>query len=198
MGVVTTILTSLLTSTVVSALLVTFLKYTYDRRLLELTHSNQVKLAQLSEDLQIVQDAVLERYKQRREVLPKIVEGVYRIRNGARELNVATNDFNQLLNSFNAEIRKLEVDLYQHRVLLAIEDLFPIVHAFKNDARTFSALTSDLIFLGQSEPEANIRHTKDQRTTVYAEIDRGYNEITEQITSLLKEPVITQPDRSKP
>jgi hypothetical protein len=184
--VATTILTSALTSALITVVLGTVFKYYFDRRLLEISHGNQLELTRVSEGLKVIHNAAIERDRQRRESLPKLAERVYRVRNAARKLsNAIEGQPNQPLASLDAEIGKLEVDLYEHRVLLAMDELFPEVHAFKNDARTLAALTSDLIFLRQSN-EQDSHGIQDRLASVYQKVDREHSAIVDRIAHILK------------
>ena len=187
MGVLITILTSALVSTAVSAILGAVLKYSFDRRLLAITHQNQVDLVRLSEDLKVVHNAVLERDRQRREVLPRIAEQVYRIRNRARSVLATSqgthphsNENEQLQNETN----QLEVALYQHRVLLGSEGLFLLVHRFKNAARLLHDLSADLSLV-RSEPTSNIGDLQTQLMSTYEAFDVDHEEIVSKITDIV-------------
>jgi hypothetical protein len=186
-GVLITILTSALVSTAVSAILGALLKYNFDRRLLAITHQNQVDLVKLSEDLKVVHNAVLERDRQRREVLPRIAEQVYRIRNRTRSVLAASQDANLHSNEneqLQNEINELEIALYQYRVLLESEGLFLLVHRFKNAAKLLHDLSTDLSLV-RSEPNSDIGDLQTQLMSTYEAFDVDHEEIVSKITDIV-------------
>jgi hypothetical protein len=169
-----TVLTSVLTSTVVSAIIGAFLKYSFDRRILSMGHDNQMRLAEITENLRIVHDAVLERDRQRREVLPRVAEQVYRLRNNARNLVNANVSLTSASRDFQIDVQSIETFLFQYRILLENEGLFSLLHRLKTDART-------LVRLAQDQEHPDSEDMKPHLHETYRAIDQRYNEIVAKI-----------------
>jgi exonuclease VII large subunit len=191
MRVIATILTSALTSAVVSAIIAAYLKYNFDRKLLQLTHRNQLELQETAQNLRIAYETLAEREKQRRDSLPKVAEQVYRVRNSAKAVgNVEDGIDRDRVDKLQDEIEKLEAVLYEQRLLLGLENMFALVQTFKNEAIEFVALAADITLTQDRDRTPDITA---EFASSYEEIDRRYVEIVNTIASRLGPPTPVGP-----
>jgi hypothetical protein len=152
------ILTSLLTSTLVSAGIGAFMKYYFDRRLLQ---------------LKAISDFAEDWARQRNEALKQLGDLVYRARNAAREANnekMAPSTLQRLVDSEQS----LQEALFINRVLLEREELFAVSHTYRTLLRSLEHVLRRLQQRNDSEVQAELSALAER---TYDRIDDQYQAI---------------------
>ncbi len=188
------VLTAVATSGAVSALATLLLKtylenrirYSFEIRTEALKHQYEMELEKLRSELQVSSDAEHEIVVRRLTEYSRVAELVYRIRNMSREIATSGNTVGTLSDEVVARTRELEDSLYQFRIDLQRDGLFPPLHTFKNTCRDFSRLISDVNLL-QSRGEVHqaadaldiMRKTYQQIESLHAGIIGALSRVTE-------------------
>ncbi|MBZ5502921.1 MAG: hypothetical protein LAN59_11920 [Acidobacteriia bacterium] len=171
-----TLVTSALTSLGVSAL-TTLCFQTYLTKRIE--HHFQRQLAQFKANLELQVHAKQEIANRRLEAYPKLIESSYRTRNMARDLlqaGVSADSLQELV----ARVRELEDMVFRYRVDLESDNVFVLVHRYKNLLREFYRIAADL------QPSANRAESStmgDRLAEAYAAIDGCYAEVVHTLTA---------------
>jgi hypothetical protein len=169
------LVTSALTSLGVSAL-TTLGFQTYLTKRIE--HHFQRRLEQFKADLEVQVHTKQEIANRRLEAYPKLVELSYRTRNLARDLlqtGVSTESLQQLV----SKVKELEDMVFRYRVDLEADNLFVLVHRYKNLLREFYRIAANL------QPNATpveALSIGDRLAKAFAGIDGCYAEVVHKLT----------------
>ena len=185
--VLTTILTSGVVSTLTTLVLKTYfenkIRHSFDLKLQEQRHQYEIDLERLKADLQARTSTEHELSTRRLTEYPKLVELVYRIRNMSREIASGAIISSTLKDELASRTADLENDIFAFRIDLQRDHLFPPLHLFKNTAKNFSMLLSDLIYFRDQKQEREVGDLTDHIRALYEELERQHVSIIEGLSS---------------
>lgn len=129
------IISVILTSSVVSAVVTIVLEVIFKTRI---EHNYQLQLERLKTELSIVSKRRERIDDARFEIYPAVAEIVYRVRNLARDIvsskELPDESGNAKLDELN---NSLEESLFKHRIDLERDELFLLIHQYKNNLKSF-------------------------------------------------------------
>jgi hypothetical protein len=186
--VITTLLTSTAVSAIVSFVLKTFfetrLKHHFEKELENLRQTHTLELEKIKSSLTIVTDAAHQLLERRLTTYPRLVELVYRTRNLAREIVNAIQPMSTLSDEFAARTRELEEQLYASRMDLERDGVFGFVHSYKNTIVSFHRLDRDLRhFLDKGDTEEANKVLAEMKE-LYSQIESEYKTAVNSLSSL--------------
>jgi hypothetical protein len=192
MSLLNTALTAILTSGLVSGLAVFFLriyvqaaiKHRFDADLAEVRHGYDVELARLRADLRIATETTHEVTERRLLAYPKLGELVYRVRNIAREIANSPTVSATLRSELESRTNELEEKLFESRVDLERDNLFLVIHSYKNAVKLFVMFIGDLRFHQGANHDTEAQEVKSQMSKVYAQIDSQYGHAVKSLATL--------------
>jgi hypothetical protein len=177
MNLAAQVLVSALTSTVVATIISTVLKYRFD-----------VKLARMAQELRIAYDLTQDRIRQRHEVLPKVADQVYRVRNKVRDvlgtLEAGAEPGAKSLDELRQQIMALRDILFTYRLLLEIEELFRLFHGYLGKVELFVAYIANMD-RRRGDEAPNGPQTLSQLRALYQEIDADHERIVSQLKLMM-------------
>jgi hypothetical protein len=106
----------------------------------------------------------------------------------SREIASGGNVSPTLKDELTSRIGELENGLYDFRIDLQRDHLFPPIHLFKNTAKNFSMLLTDLSFFHDQKQEREAQDLADRVRASYEDIERQHVSIIEGLSHLTSSP----------
>jgi hypothetical protein len=153
-----------------------------DREKIFLEYNQKLRELEKESFLNIKEDSIHQINERRLSIYPKIAELIYRTRNLAREICHITEPNQILFNEFYARALDLEEIVYTSKFDLERDNIFDLIHSYKNKIYLFSGLSKDLIHLINNIEEAG--KVFDQIKKTYSEIENEYNTVIINITKI--------------
>ena len=176
------IVTTLLTSTAVSAIVSYVLKSLFESRLKHhfekefenLRQEHALELEKVKSLLAIEVATAHQLSERRLEAYPKLVELIYRTRNIAREISNTKEPSVTLSDEFTKRASELEEKLFAHRIDLERDDLFAIVHRYKNTIMSFHKLDRDLQHFHSLNDMDEVSNLLAQMKNLYTKVEKEH------------------------
>ena len=165
----------------------------------DLKRQSDMDIEQLKADLQVATDHRLQLQRLRREVLPTIEGMVYRIKNVSRELvngepsggrstpTTAKKLDVGKLKELDLRRDELQDALYRFRLPLEQDDVFTMVHDYKNRLRSFSGYLRDIEEFERQVDTSQAERVWDKVGELYAAIEEQHDAILSRIRAVADE-----------
>ncbi len=140
----------------------------------------------LRASLTLWQESEHEINERRLKAYPQLTELVYRIKNAAQDaMRDNTTSFRVRAEDFHSRVQALEDSLYGYRIYLQRDNVFPSVHAFKNAAKNFGLVLTDIsLALVRQEPE-RIAELRARLADTFPQLDESCGDVVVRLAGLI-------------
>lgn len=134
-------ITPTIVSTAISTLLVSLVNslviHKQNLKIETTKKEHQIEIEKMRQQLIILSDTAHEATERRFSAYPKIAELIYRTRNLSREIVSTRKTDSELINLLCNKSEELEDRLYEYRIDLENDQIFGVIHNYKNIVKNF-------------------------------------------------------------